>query len=110
MNFKKGDLVVGKDRTSENYNYAGEFCTMEVVEVDTDDGTVLCEIISHEIDSDYIGESEWVDGDDLQLKDGYYSSSSSTNSSNSQSLSSLPGTKIEYNGSKIKLYKAKGLI
>lgn len=108
MKFNEGDLVIGKENMDGSYDYFSPFCVAEVTEIDNSDKTVYVEIISHEIDSDYVGEGEWVAMKDIVLKDAV--SSTSTSSSFSHTLNSIPGTKIEYSGSKVKLYKSKGLI
>lgn len=110
MSFKKGDLVVGKSGTQGEYNYFGEFCIAEVDSVDNSDRIVLVEIISDEANPDNIGESEWVDIKHLVLKDSVSSSSTNFESPITKSNISIPGTKIEYNGSKVDIFKAKGLI
>lgn len=103
MKFKKGDYVVGTTSCADNNNYASEFAVMEVLEVDESDGTVRVEILSHEFDDDALGEQEWVDEKDLVLKN-------TIGISNSLDSGVPPVAKIEYSGSKVALYKAKGLI
>lgn len=105
MSFKKGDLVIGQSNIQGEYDYFGEFCVAEVESVDNSDGTVLVEIISDEANPSNVGESEWVDIKHLVLKDSVGSSSAV-----SSQITLLPGTKIEYNSSKTRLLKSKGLI
>lgn len=105
MSFKKGDLVIGKNGIQGEYNFFGEFCVAEVISVDNSDGTVCVEIISDEANPENAGASEWVDIKHLVLKDSVSSSSAV-----SSQITSLPGTKIEYNSSKTRLLKSKGLI